>query len=83
VRRPTASASAVARPVFAATVCPAWRRLTAAPKGDVIGLVATALGTFGLVLLAVWLHERGRRPALMASTPRDTAAWPNRRQPQP
>lgn len=46
-------AFAVCLPAFALTVFLSWRKVTAAPDGDITGLfVATVLGTAGLMLLA-------------------------------
>jgi hypothetical protein len=61
VRRSTRIAFAVCWPVYALAVVLAWRKVSAAPNGDVNGLfVATACGFFGLLLLTVWLQDQGR-----------------------
>lgn len=61
VPRSSRIAFAVCWPVFAVTVFLAWRKVTSVPGGDITGLfVATACGTAGLVILAIWLQDRGR-----------------------
>jgi hypothetical protein len=38
----------------------AWRKVTSGPGADLTGLfIASACGTAGLVLLAVWLQDQG------------------------
>jgi ABC-type sugar transport system permease subunit len=49
--------------VFAVAVVLAWRKVLAAPNGDINRLlVATVAGGLGLTLLGAWLqdHERDR-----------------------
>jgi ABC-type sugar transport system permease subunit len=49
--------------VFAVAVVLAWRKVLAAPNGDISRLlVATVAGGLGLTLLGAWLqdHERDR-----------------------
>ena len=59
VHRSTRLAFAVCWPIFAVTVFLSWRKVTAAPNGDITGLLlATILGTAGLTLLAIWLQDR-------------------------
>jgi hypothetical protein len=59
VRRSTRIALAVAWTVYVLTVVLAWRKVSAAPNGDVNGLfVATVCGFFGLLLLTSWLQDR-------------------------
>jgi hypothetical protein len=59
VSRYSRIAFAVCLPAFALTVFLSWRKVTAAPDGDITGLfVATVLGTAGLMLLASWLQDR-------------------------
>ena len=65
MHRSTRLAFAVCWPIFAVTVFLSWRKVTAAPNGDITGLLlATILGTAGLTLLTNGLqdHETGRRP---------------------
>jgi hypothetical protein len=61
MRRSTRWACAVAWPVFLLTVVLAWRKVSAAPEGDVNGLfIASVCGLFGLLLLTLWLRDQGR-----------------------
>ncbi len=63
VRRSTRLAFAICWPIFAVTVFLSWRKVTAAPDGDITGLLlATILGTAGLTLLAIWLQDREGGP---------------------
>ncbi len=63
MRRSTCLAFAICWPIFAVTVLPSWRKVTAAPDGDITGLVlATILGTAGLTLLAIRLQDREGGP---------------------
>jgi hypothetical protein len=42
-------------------VVPAWRKVSAVLEGDVNGLfVATVCGFGGLLLLTLWLQDKGR-----------------------
>ena len=55
-------AFAVSWVVFAAAVVLSWRKVTAAPGGDVTGpFVASLAGAGGLVLLTIWLQDHERR----------------------
>lgn len=61
MRPSTRAAFAVCLPLLFAVVFLAWRKVTAAPDGDVTGLVvATVCGTAGLTLLAIWLQDQDR-----------------------
>ncbi len=63
VHRSTRVAFAVCWPLFAMTVFLSWRKVTAAPDGDITGLLlATILGTAGLTLLAIRLQDREGGP---------------------
>jgi ABC-type sugar transport system permease subunit len=63
VRPSSRVAFAISWVVFALVVVLAWRKVLAAPNGDVNRLlVATVAGGLGLALLGAWLqdHERDR-----------------------
>ena len=60
MRRSTRVALAVCWPVYAVVVVLAWRKVSAAPGGDVNGLfVATVCSFAGLLLLSLWLQDQG------------------------
>jgi hypothetical protein len=62
MRRSSRVAFGVSWIVFAVAVVLAWRKVLAAPNGDVTRLfVATFAGALGLMLLGTWLQEHERR----------------------
>jgi hypothetical protein len=62
MRRSSRVAFVVSWIVFAVAVVLAWRKVLAAPNGDVTRLfVATVAGALGLMLLGAWLQEHERR----------------------
>ena len=62
VRRSSRIAFAISWLVFLAAVVLAWRKILAAPDGDVTRLfIATVSGAFGLALLGAWLQEYERK----------------------
>jgi hypothetical protein len=63
VRPSSRIAFAVSWLVFAGAVVMAWRKILAAPDGDITRLfIATVAGALGLALLGSWLQEHeGRR----------------------
>jgi hypothetical protein len=62
MRRSSRVAFGVSWIVFAVAVVLAWRKVLAAPNGDVTRLfVATFAGALGLMLLGAWLQDHERR----------------------
>lgn len=68
--RPTRLAVALCWSFFAITIFLAWRKVMAAPDGDVTLLfVATACGAAGFALLATWLQDQGSEQTRSAHSP--------------
>ncbi len=68
--RPTRLALALCWSFFAITVFLAWRKVMAAPEGDVTLLVvATACEAAGFALLATWLQDQGSQQTRSAHSP--------------